>query len=170
MLAELLKHLSEVAAILAAAALALVGVVFALFIKPKLKEVDDLILSHGKLTSHIETLRVADNLNALQQLQRDVIVLQQSEMQRNERLSIAIDGVNKTIDDLENEINGRISGGDKQNLERLLAWRVDQLETSYALSKIQGGIREEEARDKWFRAKDEFATFLAQHHSAAGTD
>jgi len=40
--------------------------------------------------------------------------------------------------------------------------RVDQTETAYTLSKIQGGTKEEEARDEWVRAKDQLAQFYAE--------
>ena len=182
----LLHHLSEIALILSAAAVALVAGVFALFMKPKLKELDELKVSHSALTAEIKTLKIPDNLNSLQGLQakfaelegRDLIsrmtaaealnqklltsvtVLEQSEVQRDAKLTLGIAEVQKNVLKLEEEIGKKISRGDGDNLGRLLDWRVDQLETAYTLSKIRGGTQEEDAREKWLRAKDEVAEFL----------
>jgi phage/plasmid-associated DNA primase len=70
---------------------------------------------------------------------------------------------------MAHEIKVTIAAGDQENLERLLTWRVDQLETSYTLSKIQGGTQEEEARDEWARAKDELAKFLNEKQKQRAT-
>lgn len=167
----------------AASALALVGVIFALLINPRLKDLDSVKADHGQLRSHIDTLKIADNLTALQRLQNDfaaltgrdlstrmnnseeairavltdIAVLKQSDAERNQRLNTAVDSLAQTIKRLESEIAAKVASGDRENLIGLLALRVDQLETSYTLSKIQGGVREEEARDRWARAKDDLA-------------
>jgi hypothetical protein len=160
MLDELLKHLPAIAVILSAAALALTGTVFALFLKPKLKVIDDLSRAFDKHKAHFETLQVAHNLSVLQRIQTDVALLQQAESQRNDRLNAAIAAQNKSIEELEKEIEQEMDAGDNRNTGMYLAWRVEQLETAYVLSRIQGGPKEEEARDRWARAKDDLAKFL----------
>lgn len=78
-----------------------------------------------------------------------------------------IEGQTRSIKELEEVIAQKIERGDNHNLVKFLTWRVDQLETAYTLSKMQGGTREEDAREKWVRAKDELAAFLAkQRHTS----
>jgi hypothetical protein len=167
--AELAAHASELALIFATTALASVGVVLALFLRPKLKEFDELKESHTKLKTEYGTLQIPKNLADVQKLTTDVAVLQQSEFQRNERLNAGIESLNKLTKQMAHEIKVTIAAGDQENLERLLTWRVDQLETSYTLSKIQGGTQEEEARDEWNRAKDELARFLDKKQKQRST-
>ena len=186
MVPTLLKYLPIIATILAASSLALVSATFALFLKPRLTTLDTLKSDFSGLDSHIKTLKIADNLNALQKLQQDfaeligrdiairiasseealkllsteVAVLKQSETERNQRLNAAIDAQANSIRSLNTEIAEKVARGDNENLIKLLTWRVEQLETKYTLSKIQGGIREEETRDEWARAKDDLARAL----------
>lgn len=76
---ELIKYVPEMALILSASALALVSTIFALFLKPKIKDRDKLSKDFGEHKSHFATLKVADNLTTLQKLATDVALLQQSE-------------------------------------------------------------------------------------------
>ena len=148
-------HLSEFAVVFSACSLALIGAVFARFLLPKLKKIDDFATSHAELASHISTLKIPDNLSALQRLQTEVAVLQASESQRNERLILAIDAQNRLIQRLQDQIAEKIKAGDQENLLRLLTLKVEQLEVAYTLSKIQGGTKEEETRERLARAKSE---------------
>jgi len=163
----LLKYLPEMALILSASALALVSAVFALFLKPKIKEIDKLSKDFGEHKSHIETLKVADNLSTIQKLNTDVALLQQSENVRNDRINQVIEAQTKSIKELEEVIAQKIEAGDNHNLVKFLTWRVDQLETAYTLSKMQGGTKEEDARERWMRAKDELASRLTQQEETA---
>lgn len=155
-----LHHLPQLAIVFAASALAIVGAVFALFLLPKLKKVDEFVTSHAALTSHISTLKIPENLSALQRLQVDVALLQSSETQRNQRLSIAVDAQNGLIQKLQDQITDKIEAGDQENLIRLLMLKTDQLEVAYTLSKIQGGSKEEETRKRLVRAQEELAKKL----------
>jgi hypothetical protein len=169
MFSELLKNIPNIALILSAAALALVGVVFALFLRPKLKVLDNLTSEFQVHAAHFQTLKVADNLNVLQKLQMDVALLQQSESQRNEKLNAAIDAQRKSIAELEDVIAHKVEAGDNHNMGRYLSWRVDQLETAYALARLQGGIKEDDARERWLRAKDDLAKFSSSHQNPAAS-
>jgi inorganic triphosphatase YgiF len=145
----------------------------------------DLNRDQNKLQAHIDTLEIPNNLKTLQKLQQDfaelegrdilvrlkaaeqltkdmsvdIAILKQSETERNLRLNTAIDSQALRIRSLELEIAEKVAKGDKENLLRLLEWRVDQLETAYTLAKVQGGTREEDARDKLKRAKEDLAKF-----------
>lgn len=183
-MAELAKHTTEIALIFSTAALALVGAMFALFIRPKLKDFEKLQLEYKGDKARIDTWKIPTNLEALQAMQqslaelngrempkkldaqdallRDVVkvlaALKQSEAERNQRLLTAIDTLTSNIAQLESEIAKKVARGDRENQRRLMEWRIEQLETKYTLSRIQGGIQEERARDEWHRAKDDLVT------------
>jgi hypothetical protein len=159
---QFLKNVSDLALILAGSAFALVCIIFAIFLKPKLDSFDKLKADYTELKSRFNTLKVDDNLRDLQNLSKDVAVLKSSEEQRDRNVRDAIDAVGKSLKELENRIHQAMKAGDRDNLRNLLEVRVDQTETAYTLSKIQGGTKEEEARDEWIRAKDQLAQFYAE--------
>jgi hypothetical protein len=161
MIGELIKNIPVVALIFSAASLALVGVMFSTFLTPKLKKLDKLESDFRKLETAYDTLKVPENLSALQRLQTDVAVLGRSEELRNARLNEAIEAQKRSIEGLEAVIDQKVRDGDNHHLSRYLSWRVDQTETAYSLSRLIGGVREEDARQKWSEAKEALAQFRA---------
>jgi t-SNARE complex subunit (syntaxin) len=114
------------------------------------------------LRTRFETLKVDENLRDLQNLKTDVAVLNQAEAQRDKKVRDAIESLSSSLKDLESRIQQAVRAGDRDNLRNLLTLRVGQTETAYTLSKIQGGIKEEQPRDEWVRAKNELAKFLSE--------
>ena len=159
---DFLKNVSDIALILAGSAFALVCVIFAVFLKPRLDDFDKLKADYTELKSRFNTLKVDENLRDLQNLSREVAVLKSSEEQRDRKVRDAIESVGKSLKELEHRIHQAMKAGDRDNLRSLLEVRVGQAETAYTLSKIQGGIKEEEARNEWSRAKDQLAKFYAE--------
>jgi len=168
--------------------------VFAFFLKPRLDKfdtlydehtkllerittlkIDDKFLdlqnlkdNHTKLQERISTLKIDDNLRDLQTLKTDVALLKQSEEQRDKKLRDATDSLSKSLKDLEGRIRQAVRDGDNDNLRLFLTLREDQAETAYTLSRVQGGSKEEEARDEWTRAKAELAKFLEEQKRSSG--
>ena len=152
----------NIALFFAVSAFALVCVIFAVFLKPRLDKFDKLHDNHTALRTRFETLKVDENLRDLQNLKTDVAVLNQAEAQRDKKVRDAIESLSSSLKDLESRIQQAVRAGDRDNLRNLLTLRVGQTETAYTLSKIQGGIKEEQPRDEWVRAKNELAKFLSE--------
>lgn len=82
----------NIARIFAVSAFALVCVIFAVFLKPRLDKFDKLHDNHTALRTRFETLKVdEDHLRDLQNLKTDVAVLKQAEAQRDKKVRDAIE-------------------------------------------------------------------------------
>ena len=193
MLDFLLKHLPEVAVALSLASIALMGGVLAVFLKPKISDIEATKNDLGKLKEHIDTLKLEKKIEDLGTLSRDFATLtggklvsrlealetrvfsniipdlaelKSSELNRNDTLKRAIDVQAKFIKKLEAEIRNAIEHGDKITLRELYETRVGQLETAYVIARMRGGIEEAEALAKWKKSQDELARVTRESHQS----
>jgi uncharacterized protein YoxC len=103
-IAELLKDVPPIALIFAVAAFALAGIIFAIFLRPRIEKFDELVQTLTKLKAEFETLKIPDNLRDLQSLKTEVALLKAAEERRDQKVAHAVQSLEKSLKDLEQRI------------------------------------------------------------------